>query len=244
MQSSPQSVFDVHFTVGHPSTVTQRELTPPGLTQVQPGPHEPSVHDRGQVPVAKHWSLPPPVSRHAQPGPQDLGVHRPAGQVDDRQRPFRHVPPGHSVPFSFLLGLHLPRLRFLQGGQRFLAVVSARLSKLSVPPSSVPSAARRERAAVKARVRPSKLESSKASILPEPASRVITQEFHLSRFLPARSATTSIRAGDRSSLPQMSEFSEGVGHVALGTGPVPARERHPGFKCGEGMVCDDLASYT
>jgi hypothetical protein len=64
------------------------------------------------------------------------------------------------VPFSCLLALHLPCLRFLHGGHNFLAVVSARPSKPSVPPSSVLSALRRVRALVKARARASNPESS------------------------------------------------------------------------------------
>jgi hypothetical protein len=159
-QSDPQSLFAVHFTVGHPTVEAQPDLRPPGLTQVQPDPQLPDAQSPApeQVPSARQRLVPPPISRQTQPDPQGLSrEHAPAGQVgvcsmDRTQVPFPHVPPGQSVPFSRLMALHLPCLRFVHGGHAFLALVSARSSSPSVPARSVPSAARRERTVLIVRV--------------------------------------------------------------------------------------------
>jgi hypothetical protein len=151
---------------GQPTVEAHPELTPSGLMQVQPGPHEPTVHDAvEQTPVARQRRLPPPVSRHEPAGPHDRGVQAPdvggGGGVPwdvGMQVPFWHCPPfSHAVPFSFL-PLHLPCFFFRHGEHDFffflffLAVVSTRPRRPSVPPSSAVSAPRRERSSVRARM--------------------------------------------------------------------------------------------
>jgi hypothetical protein len=85
-QSDPQSLLDVHFTVGHPTVEAQPERRPPGLTQVQPEPQVPAVQSPApeQVPRDRQRLVPPPISRQTQPAPQGLlREHAPAGQVRD-----------------------------------------------------------------------------------------------------------------------------------------------------------------
>ena len=84
VHSDPQSEFDVHVTVGHPTVEAQPDLSPPGLTQVQPAPHVPDSQSPTpeQVPCVRQRRVPPPISRHTQPSPQGfLREHSPAGQV-------------------------------------------------------------------------------------------------------------------------------------------------------------------
>src|SRR5215217_442283 len=66
-----------------------------------------------------------------------------AGTVAVTQLPPRQAPPGQGVPSGFL-PLHLPCLRFLQGWHFFLASVSARPTRPSVPPNKEASAVLRE----------------------------------------------------------------------------------------------------
>jgi len=156
-QLGPQK-SPLHGPTGQPLVEAQPELTPPGLIQVQPSPHAPTVHDAvEQVPVATQRRSPARISRHDLPGPQERGVHAPGDP--GTQVPFWHCPPfSHAVPFGFL-PLHLPFFFFRHGEHDFffffLAVVSTRPRSPSVPPSSAVSAPRRERASVKARVKTS-----------------------------------------------------------------------------------------
>jgi hypothetical protein len=83
------------------------------------------------------------------------------------QRPPWHVPRRHAVPFGFFF-LHLPRLRFLQGGQFLLASVSSRANPPRTRPSAPLTAARarrRDPVVVRERVRLSKQSASTAGLL-------------------------------------------------------------------------------
>jgi hypothetical protein len=84
------------------------------------------------------------------------------------QLPPWHAPPLQAVP-SGSFALHLPFLRFLQGGHGFfLATASSRdaaATRPSAPPRTVVSALRREPAVVRERVRVSKRESSMGECL-------------------------------------------------------------------------------
>src|SRR4029079_17991264 len=132
MQSGPQE-SPLQRPAGHSPTETQPVLPPPGLTQVQPDPQLPcsQTSTPEQVPFARQRLVPPAISRQTQPDPQGLfREHAPAGQVGGGSADTAHVPSRpfperdvvswHTVPFSFLLPLHLPCLRFLQGGHDFL----------------------------------------------------------------------------------------------------------------------------
>jgi hypothetical protein len=83
-QSDPHSLWDVHFTSGHPTVDAQPDRRPPGLTQVQPDPQLPDAQSPAseQVPRVRQRLVPPPISRQTQPDPQGLfREHAPVGQV-------------------------------------------------------------------------------------------------------------------------------------------------------------------
>jgi hypothetical protein len=118
-----------------PGFLTQRLAPPPsGWAQKHPLPHVAS-----SVPTVHVWHVPPlqkalaqsfgdvqpwPVVQRGQEPPQSTPVSLPflTPSVQVAQRPPSHVPPGHGVPSDFFL--HLPCLRFLQGGHLFFASAS------------------------------------------------------------------------------------------------------------------------
>jgi hypothetical protein len=106
------------------------------------------------------------VPQREQEPPQSTPVSLPfcTPTVQVAQRPLLHIPPGHGVPSVFFF-LHLPFLRFLQGGHEFFLFASAISGEAAValPMARLnrfPVSRRRERAAVKDRDRESKRAAS------------------------------------------------------------------------------------
>jgi hypothetical protein len=125
----------------------------------------PTPQGVAQLPLLRHC-LPSVQGRQVTTCPQLLGhvPQRPAHVAEaDRGRqtqlPPRHTPSAHAVP-SGSVPLHLPRLRFLQGGHGFflffLASVVPSRSGVSAPPITAARARRREPARLRRRARVSK----------------------------------------------------------------------------------------
>jgi hypothetical protein len=126
----------------------------PAQFGVQTATQPPSWHvwPVGQSSVVQHW-----LSGMHSPLHGFWPLGQPGGGAAT-QLPPRQVPPAQGVP-SGSVPLHLPFLRFLQGGHFFfffLASVSTSPPRPRAPPTTAASAPRRERSSVSVRARASK----------------------------------------------------------------------------------------